>query len=180
MKKSITLILAFSICTLPALGWAWHDETHLAIAKAAGYEKWYNAAGADITKIKAGDTEKKNHYVNNPSRTIVTTEMVLDQVVLYNIPDDEKGHLYGSILGSIMEYRTTKLSDIRIAIDRVVVNQLRTDDGIAAIEERFEPDRMSLLPMAVIDLVRLEAMQAYVDMRLAAFRDFIPACRVGN
>jgi hypothetical protein len=39
---------------------------------------------------------------------------------------------------------------------------------------------MSLLPMAANDLVGLEAMQAYVDMQLAAFRDFMPACRMGN
>lgn len=87
--------------------WAWHDETHLAFAKAAGYEKWYNAAGADITKIKAGDVEKKNHYVNNPQGMVVTPEMVLNQVTLYNNPNDEKGHLYGAIIQSIREYRTT-------------------------------------------------------------------------
>ncbi len=73
-----------------------------------------------------------------------------------------------------------RLSDIRIAIDRVVVNKLRTDDGITVIAERFEPDRMSLLPMAANDLVGLEAMQAYVDMQVAAFRDFMPTCRMGN
>lgn len=27
---------------------AWYDKTHLAVAKAAGYPQWYNAAGADI------------------------------------------------------------------------------------------------------------------------------------
>ena len=86
-----------SIYTLPVLGWAWHDETHLAIAKAAGYEKWYNAAGADITKIKAGDVEKKNHYVNNSPRTIVTTVMALDQITSYNDPGNINGHLYGAI-----------------------------------------------------------------------------------
>ena len=109
MKRIAGYLFLLSICTLPALGWAWHDETHLAIAKAAGYGKWYNAAGADITKIKAGDIEKKNHYVNNPPRTIVTTEMVLDQITIYNNPDNINGHLYGAILASIKEYRTTKL-----------------------------------------------------------------------
>ena len=43
----------------------WHDETHLSVAKAAGYSKWYHAVGADITKIKAGRIEKNNHYYNN-------------------------------------------------------------------------------------------------------------------
>ena len=49
-----------------------------------------------------------NHYTNNPPGTIVTPEMVLEQVGLYNKPDDKKGRLYGAILGSIREYRTTK------------------------------------------------------------------------
>ena len=40
----------------------WFDETHLAVAKAAGYHKWYNVVGPDIAKIKAGDVEKYNHF----------------------------------------------------------------------------------------------------------------------
>ena len=95
----VSVIISFILFTNQT--WAWHDETHLAIAKAAGYEKWYNAAGADITKIKAGDVEKKNHYVNNPPKTIVTAEMVLNQADRYNKPRDSKGHLYGAIIASI-------------------------------------------------------------------------------
>jgi len=107
MKKPFTPFLAVFFFIFYSQAWAWHDETHLAIAKAAGYEKWYNAAGADITKIKAGDVEKKNHYVNNPPGTMVTPEMVLKQVSRYNRSYDLKGHLYGAIIASIREYRTT-------------------------------------------------------------------------
>ena len=107
MKRIVYFITIFIIGFLPKPGLTWHDETHLAIAKAAGYEKWFNAAGADITKIKAGDVEKKNHYVNNPPDTIVTAEMVLDQANRYNKDHDTKGHLYGAIIASISEYRTT-------------------------------------------------------------------------
>ena len=57
--------------------------------------KWYNAAGAYIAKIKAGDKEGHNHYSNNSPQTVVTSEMVLAQVNHYNDPADEKGHLYG-------------------------------------------------------------------------------------
>ncbi len=109
MKKIATWIVLLSICFIPASGWTWHDETHIAIAKAAGYDKWFNAAGADITKIKAGKVEKKNHYVNNPPGTIVSAKMVLDQAGLYNNPLDLNGHLYGAIIASIREYRTTAL-----------------------------------------------------------------------
>jgi hypothetical protein len=107
MKNSITIFLMLCLTNFSTIAWAWHDETHLAIAKAAGYKKWYNAAGADLTKIKAGDVEKKNHYVNNPPETIVTTRMVLEQAYLYNQPNDPKGHLYGAIIASIRKYRTT-------------------------------------------------------------------------
>ena len=106
MKQIATWIL-FLALVIPALSWAWHDETHLAIAKVAGYQKWYNAAGADITKIKAGNVENKNHYVNNTLGTVVTSEMVLEQAGRYNDPTDETGHLYGAIIQSIREYQET-------------------------------------------------------------------------
>ena len=107
MKKVIACLLVSFTLALPAPGWCWHDETHIAIAKVAGYKKWYNATGADMTKIKAGNIESNNHYVNNPQGTVVTAEMVLEQVDRYNKPDDAKGHLYGAILGALREYRTT-------------------------------------------------------------------------
>jgi hypothetical protein len=45
--------------------------------------------------------------VSNPPGTTVTPEMVLKQASRYNDPSDEKGHLYGAIIASIREYRTT-------------------------------------------------------------------------
>ncbi|MCB2148211.1 MAG: hypothetical protein KQI81_17170 [Deltaproteobacteria bacterium] len=107
MKNLFTFFLTLSLITYSSPGWAWHDETHLAVANAAGYEKWFNAAGADITKIKAGDVENKNHYVHNPPGTVVTAAMVLDQADRYNHSHDANGHLYGAIIASIREYRTT-------------------------------------------------------------------------
>jgi hypothetical protein len=82
----------------------WHDRTHLAIAKAAGYESWYNAAGPDIAKIKAGNTEGTNHWFNNTAAVDVTEGMVLDQVKQYNKASDTEGHLYGAIIGSLRKY----------------------------------------------------------------------------
>lgn len=82
---------------------AWHDETHIAVAKAAGYWKWYNAAAADMIKLKARKIEQANHYVNNPDDTIVTPAMVLEQVGKYNQPDIQ-GHLYGAIIAAIRDY----------------------------------------------------------------------------
>jgi len=88
--------------------WAWHDKTHIAIAKAADYEHWYNAAGADITKIKAGPLEEKNHFFDNDKNIVVTDTLALDQSDRYNNPNDLEGHLYGAIISSIREYRNAK------------------------------------------------------------------------
>ncbi len=83
---------------------AWFTKTHLAVAKAAGYRNWYNAAAADIAKVKAGDMEKFNHYVNNHKGQVVTAEMILSQAEKYNDPNDRDGHLYGAIVASIRKY----------------------------------------------------------------------------
>ncbi|MBN1833758.1 MAG: hypothetical protein JW896_16770, partial [Deltaproteobacteria bacterium] len=61
------------------------------------------AIGADMTKLKAGDIENSNHYVNNPPGTIITPEMVMAQTEKYN-RIDEKGHLYGAIIVSVRDY----------------------------------------------------------------------------
>ncbi len=101
----ILFIFLFAIQRGTALGW--HDETHLAIAKAAGYGKWYNSAGADIAKIKAGAKEMKNHYFNNTADLEITPVMVLEQAGRYNDPDDREGHLYGAIVASLRAYKKT-------------------------------------------------------------------------
>lgn len=101
-------LTAFSLLSaLAGESFAWHDETHLAVARAAGYRKWYNAAGPDIAKVKAGNIEQKNHYVNNPAGTEVTSELVLVQAARYNDPADDDGHLYGAIIAAIRAYDRT-------------------------------------------------------------------------
>jgi len=97
------IVLVLLGTTSPKRALAWHDETHLAIAKVAGYSKWYSAIGADMAKLKAGDIENHNHYVNNPPGTIITAEMVIAQTGKYN-QVDEKGHLYGAIIVSVRDY----------------------------------------------------------------------------
>ena len=82
MKKLLTVSLLIILRTVPSL--AWHDETHLAIAKAAGYEKFYNAAGPDMIKIKADKIEIGNHYYNNNAGANITGETVLQQVCRYD------------------------------------------------------------------------------------------------
>ena len=87
---------------------AWNDETHIAIARAAGYEKWYNAAGVDMIKLKAENLEKPNHYFNNNDNIEVERKIVLDQVKRYDAPRDDEGHLYGAIIASIRDFSTAR------------------------------------------------------------------------
>jgi hypothetical protein len=99
-----SVALAFLLIAVsPSFSSAWDDETHIAIAKLAGYYKWFNACGADMAKIKAGNIENHNHYVNNPKGTVVTPEIILAQASKYN-QIDHKGHLYGAIMASLRDY----------------------------------------------------------------------------
>ncbi len=107
LSKIILITFAFSLYPL-SISCAWHDRTHIAIAKAAGYEYWFNAAGADITKVKAGAVEEKNHYFNNYKNEEVTDKMVIEQFPRYDSPSDEEGHLYGAIVSSLRNYRSGK------------------------------------------------------------------------
>jgi hypothetical protein len=105
MKKQFYAFILPVLIVLSSPGYAWHDKTHIAIAKAAGYQYWFNAAGADITKIKAGAMEEKNHYYNNYENVPVTDKLVLGQAKLYNSPSDEEGHLYGAIIAALRDYQ---------------------------------------------------------------------------
>ena len=108
LKRSIGLLTFLSLCLCATPSYSWHDQTHLAIAKAAGYKYWYNATGADMTKIKAGDLEALNHYFDNSENVGVTEKLIFDQVKHYNDPNDKEGHLYGAIIASLRDYRQVK------------------------------------------------------------------------
>ena len=99
--RFILVILVF--LPFPVSSFAWFDDTRLAVTKAAGYDKWYMAVSADMTKVKMGSREGHNHYVNNPNGTVVTPKMVLDQVKKYD-QKDPVGHLYGAIVSSVRNY----------------------------------------------------------------------------
>ncbi len=105
MKRYAFIITAVTmvIISVASSTFAWFDETHLAVGKAAGYKKWYNAAGADVAKVKAGKIESHNHYSNSLRGTVITSTMVLEQAKRYDTVDP-KGHLYGAIIGSFRKY----------------------------------------------------------------------------
>lgn len=193
-KLGADKFLAFWIFLLalftPSLSHAWHDETHLAVAKAAGYYKWYNAAGPDIAKIKAGDKENFNHYANNPPNTVVTPEMVLAQVNRYNDPTDETGHLYGAIIASLRDYRSAKASgkyaeyhmaycahyvgDLSMPLHNTIYDDFNRQyhpamDGIVEDEVLSNLDRIKIYPITIKceeDLAREIARIANLSMML--------------
>lgn len=101
------------VCLLILLhssAYGWYDKTHIIIAKVAGYDRWFNAAGADIAKIKAGNVEARNHVFNNNESREITAEQVLSQTARYNNPRDTEGHLYGAIISALREYKKSTLA----------------------------------------------------------------------
>lgn len=105
-KQSVFLLIAaiLIINLIQERALAWDDETHLSVAKAVGYKKWYNVTGPDMAKLKAGNVEGHNHYAFNASGTHITVEKVLGQIAKYN-QIDGKGHLYGAIIASVRDYK---------------------------------------------------------------------------
>jgi hypothetical protein len=97
-STAVAVVLAL-LCFGPGDAGAWFDETHLAIAKAAGYRKWFNAAGADIARIKVGRREGANHYSNHRRGMTISAAEVREQILRYDT-FDRNGHLYGAIVAS--------------------------------------------------------------------------------
>jgi hypothetical protein len=107
--KYVTLKMMMVLCLLSLVSQAqaWHDKTHLAIAKTAGFDMWYHCAGPDIAKIKAGNVESYNHWFNNTAEVEITPQMVFDQVERYNQRNkffDPEGHILGAIIASLRAY----------------------------------------------------------------------------
>lgn len=172
---------------------AWHDETHIAVAKAAGYRKWFNACGADMAKLKAGPIEAHNHHVNNPPGTRVTPEMVLAQIPRYN-QIDEAGHLYGAIVASLRDYvrerQRGKYGDYHLAfcahyvgdlsqpLHHILYNEFNRKyhhaaDGIINEEVLDLPERIRLHPITI----RSE-MELIEEIAGLANRSFALGCRM--
>ena len=189
IKKIIGLTVFLFLC-LSGLSQAWYDKTHLALAKVSGYPQWYNAAGPDIAKIKAGEKEARNHYSNNPLGTVITPEMILEQVARYDDPDDEKGHLYGAIVASLRDYRSAKVTgkyteyylaycvhyvgDLSMPLHNTIHNSFNrqnhsTLDGIVDDELLDHLERIKIYPIKIQsenDLIQEIARIANLSMKL--------------
>jgi len=174
MKKTkypiITLLAVFVVASFTGISYPWHDETHIAIAKATGYKKWYNATGADMAKLKAGNEEKRNHYVNNSRATTVKPETVLQQAQNYNNPTDIMGHLYGAIIASVRDYLKARddgkygeyhlafcahyVGDLSQPLHNILYNSYnrkyhKTTDGIINDEVLDNLDKIKIYPIKI-------------------------------
>jgi hypothetical protein len=110
--KRLLLTSFFLVLTLCSPSLAWHDATHMAVFKAAGLDNYaYLAVGPDMAKDKSGGYEDANHFRDNAKGTVVTVDMVLDQVRDYNCRCNDKGHLYGAIIAALNEYRERKANN---------------------------------------------------------------------
>lgn len=179
------LLTTFSAVPAPA----WHDETHLVVARASGYAKWYNATGADMAKLKAGAVEQHNHYVNNPPGTSVTAAMVLAQIDRYNSVEPA-GHLYGAIIAAVRDYTAARnegkygeyhmafaahyLADLSMPLHNMPYDDFNKRnhsavDGIVNRDILDHPGRIRLYPVTVNseeDLARVIARVANLAIAL--------------
>jgi hypothetical protein len=90
------ICLPFSISFhYPVPSEGWFDETHVAIARVAGYSKWFNAVGPDMIKEKMGNREGHNHFVNNYRGMDVMPGMVLAQAEKYKQARPQWTSLWG-------------------------------------------------------------------------------------
>jgi hypothetical protein len=113
--ERITLKIMIVLCLLSfaSQASAWNDKTHMAICKTAGFDMWYNCAGPDIAKIKAGNIESYNHWFNNTAEVEITPQIVLDQIERYNKRNkifDAEGHMLGAIIASLRAYEKDRQS----------------------------------------------------------------------
>lgn len=185
----IALVLAGLLGAVPAAP-GWYDETHVAIAKAAGVPKWFNAAAADIAGAKIGRTEKYNHFVNNPRGTVVTPAIVLAQAERYDTYHPA-GHLYGAIVATVRQVKAARaagryagiplaylmhyVGDLSMPLHNTVYNGFNREhhaamDGIVNDEVLANIDAILIHPIAIAseqDLAREVARIANISLRLA-------------
>jgi hypothetical protein len=181
------MVLALALIW-PAKAMAWHDEIHVAIAKATGYEKWFNAAAADIIKVKAGYIEYSNHFVNNPPGSVVDEKMVLRQAKYYNT-SGKKGHLYGAIIASVRDFAEEKkkgkygqyhlafcahyVGDLSQPLHNILYSRYNKEfhlktDGILQNEVMDSPGKIILYPITIKsenDLAREVARIANLSLK---------------
>jgi hypothetical protein len=186
MARFIFFIICLSLpCFLPPnSSQAWFDETHVAIAKSTGYPKWFNAVGPDMIRLKIGNKEGHNHFVNNPRATSVSPEMVMGQVKKYNTIDPA-GHLYGAIIASVRDYikpkKEGKYAEYHLAFCAHYVGDLSQplhNIEHNAFNQKYHRDIDGVINDEVLD--NLDKIKIY-PIRIASEEDFAKeVARIAN
>jgi len=167
VKLKMVIIFSF-ILLFASQSQAWHDKTHLAICKTAGFDMWYHCAGPDIAKIKAGNIEAYNHWFNNTTEVEITPQMVMDQIARYNKRNkiiDPEGHLLGAVIASLRAYekdhRAGKyaqyhlvycahyISDLSMPLHNIAYDDFneehhKANDGIVEATVLDEPEKITI------------------------------------
>jgi hypothetical protein len=191
IRRIVSSLLATAALVLLIAGQAaaWYDETHMAVARAAGYPKWYNAAAADIARVKAGKREGYNHYSNHFPGAVITEAEVIGQISLYDTMDG-KGHLYGAVVASLrnvleadrngkyaenhMAYCVHYIGDLSMPLHHTALNEFNKErhaknDGIVNNEVMANLDRIRTYPIRIdaeADLVKEIARIANLSLAL--------------
>jgi hypothetical protein len=91
--------LAVLVSTLPGRAFAWFDETHSAVMRAADtpYSDCLSIAADAL--VEKWPIEAANHWFNGDANQPVTEARVTEQVTRYNTLDPA-GHLYGAVVAA--------------------------------------------------------------------------------
>jgi hypothetical protein len=167
----------------------------MAVATAAGYKKAYLLVGPDIAKLKAGNTENFNHWCNNDEDEVITKERVMKQIDKYNSTDsgEEKGHIYGAIIGAILAFQKDKsegkyaeyhlgylghyVGDLSMPLHNTAYNDFnknnhRTNDGIIEDEIANNIDKIIVTEITInsIDDIAEEIVKIANDAKQLGYR----------
>jgi hypothetical protein len=64
-----------------------------------------------------------------------------------------------------------KLSDISIAIDRIVINKLAQDESTTEIEKEFKEQKIGKLRLAPAGLIGYNVLKNYIEANTEAFEE---------
>lgn len=104
IMKALTAVFVTSACIFVSnTAFAWTDQAHMAIARAAGLKSFHNACAPDVAKhmMKINNyrqTANKAHFFN--ATCIIAKEDVYNQLAMI---EDHKGINDGYILGAVVQ-----------------------------------------------------------------------------
>ena len=119
LKKSNCLLLVISYFVWAILScpitYAWSDQAHMAIARAAGLRGFHNACAPDVSRLvmkinRFEQTAGKSHFFNTDR--VITRQDVYDQIlILKHHKNMDKGYILGAIIETMRCAKATTESN---------------------------------------------------------------------